>query len=78
MKDRTMTTSKMLAGFLRGAKTYLALGIVTIAVSIAFNFLMPRKVWAMLKKLKSTLIGSLPLVPADIKDEKPLGRMATF
>ena len=44
MKNRTLTTAGMLAGFLRGAKRFLLLGVVTIAVSIVFNFLMPRVV----------------------------------
>ena len=44
MKNGTLTKAGMLVVFLRGAKKYLLIGILTIAVSIAFNFLMPRVV----------------------------------
>ena len=42
MKNGKLTTAGMLAGFLRGAKAFLLLGVVTIGVSITFTFLMPR------------------------------------
>ena len=42
MKNGKLTKTGMLIGFLSGAKRYLIIGILTIAVSIVFNFLTPR------------------------------------